>query len=126
MILYIQKLPEQLGKTLDGWHRRKLRHLLGIVHPNHISSKNVYKQTNQQPLTAICKRSRLLWLGHVVREGPDSASYGALQMALQVQDIKRPRGRPIKRWVDNIKADLQPLNMNVQECLKLAEDKKNW
>jgi len=62
----------------------------------------------------------------VIREGEGAASYEALQLALDTHDIKRPRGRPPKRWVDNIKDDLKPTNLSVRDCFPLAHDKKKW
>ena len=92
---------KQLANRLDVWHRRKLRHLI-ITHLHHISNDNLYQRTNQVPISSTCRRRRLLWLGHVIREGP-GASYEALQLALNTSDIKRPRGRPPRRWVDSVK-----------------------
>eukprot|EP00117_Sycon_ciliatum_P002356 scpid25615/ scgid4849/ LINE-1 reverse transcriptase homolog len=98
-------LTQQLSNRLDAWHRRKLRYLLGVVYPHHMSNAKVYASTRQGPVGTTCRvrRRRLLWLGHVVREGRNSASYQALEMAINTRDIKRPRGQPHLRWIDNIK-----------------------
>jgi len=66
----------------------------------------VYAATKQVPISVTCRKRRLLWLGHIIREGPGSASYEALRMAIDTSDIKRPRGRPTLRWIDNIKNDI--------------------
>lgn len=119
-------LTKQLEERIDVWHRRKLRYLLNVVHPHHISNNNLYLQSQQIPISSVCRQRRLLWLGHVIREGPGAASFEALKLSLNTSDIKRPRGRPTKRWVDNIKEDLNPLNISVQDCFNLALHKKNW
>ena len=41
-------------------------------------------------------------------------------------DIKRPRGRPLKRWIDNINDDLKLLNISIKDCFDLAHDKTRW
>ena len=87
---------------------------------------NLYTQSNQVPISSICRRRRLLWLGHVIREGPVAASYEALQLTLNIDDIKRPRGRPLKRWIDNINDDLKLLNISIKDCFDLAHDKTRW
>ena len=79
-------------------HRRKLRYLLGVVYPHHMSNAKVYASTRQGPVSTTCRRRRLLWLGHVVRKGRNTASYQALEIAIKTRDIKRPRGRPHLRW----------------------------
>ena len=62
----------QLGNKLDVWHRRKLRYLLGIASIDHVANSSIYERTNQIPVTITCRTRRLLWLGHVIREGPGS------------------------------------------------------
>lgn len=119
-------LTKLSGEKLDAWHRQKLRHIINVHHPHHITNAELYRQTDQVPITSTCRKRRLLWLGHVIREGADAASYKALLLALNTDDIKRPRGRPPKRWVDNVKADLQPANLTIQECFNLASDKQQW
>ena len=106
-------LSRKLSESLDVWQRRKLRFLLGVTYPHRISNNNLYKQSNQVPISSICRRRRLLWLGHVIREGPGAASYKALQLAFNIDDIKRSRGRPLRRWIDNINDDLKLLNISV-------------
>ena len=92
----------------------------------YVPNAKVYASTRQGPVSTTCRRRRLLWLGHVVREGRNSASYQALEMAINTRDIKRPRGRPHLRWIDNIKSDLKHANIDISDCFELALDKKEW
>jgi hypothetical protein len=39
---------------------------------------------------------------------------------------KRPLGRTRRRWVDNIKMDLQEVGCAGMECIKLAQDRDRW
>jgi hypothetical protein len=39
---------------------------------------------------------------------------------------KRPLGRPIRRWVDNIKIDLREIRWNGMEWIDLAQDRDRW
>ena len=93
-------LTQQLSNRLDAWNLRKLRYLLGVVYPHYMSNATVYSSTRTDPVSTTCRRRRLLWLGDVVREGRNSASYQAQEMAINTLDIKRPRGRPHLRWID--------------------------
>ena len=119
-------LTKQLSESLDIWHRRKLRYIINVTYPHRISNTDLYSITNEQPVSITCRKRRLLWLGHVIREGPGAASYEALQLALNLGDVKRPRGRPPKRWVDNIREDLNTLQISILDCFHLACDKKLW
>jgi len=48
------------------------------------------------------------WAGHVARMGEERGVYRVL---LGKQEGKRPLGRPRRRWVDNIRMDLQEVRM---------------
>ena len=39
---------------------------------------------------------------------------------------KRPLGRPRRRWVDNIKMDLQEVGCGYMDCIGLAQDRDRW
>ena len=93
-------LSKTLTSKLDTWHQRKLRIVLGIFNPHRISNKRLYQQTKQRPLSEICRQRRLLRFGHIARQHPDSTSRKALEMAMNSRDIKKPRGRPLLRWID--------------------------
>ena len=119
-----------LGEVFFG--ARSYCRLLICIKFVYVQSTYPYNDNLYNDITLItiffCRRHRLLWLGHVVREGRNSASYQALEMAINTRDIKRPRGRPHLRWIDNIKNDLKHANIDISDCQKfeLALDKKKW
>jgi hypothetical protein len=39
---------------------------------------------------------------------------------------KRPLGRPRRRWVDNIRTDLQEVGCGYMEWIGLAQDRDRW
>ena len=39
---------------------------------------------------------------------------------------RRPRGRPTKRWLDNITEDCEELNLTIQLASRLANDRVKW
>jgi hypothetical protein len=41
-------------------------------------------------------------------------------------DGKRPLGRPRRRWVDNIKMDLQEVGEGRGDWMELAQDRDGW
>jgi len=119
-------LTKALSDDLDIWHRKKLRYLLNISHPHHISNDALYNETKESPISSICRKRRLLWFAHVIREGPNSSSFQALEMVMDTSDIKKPRGRPPTRWIDTIKNDLKPINISLSQAVHLAEDRLSW
>jgi hypothetical protein len=40
--------------------------------------------------------------------------------------IKRPLGRPKRRWVDNIKMDLREVGWEGRNWIDLAQDRDRW
>ena len=50
------------------------------------------------------KSRRMRWAGHVARMGEERQAYRVL---VGKPEGKRPLGRPRRRWVDNIRMDLQ-------------------
>jgi len=67
---------------------------------------------------------RLRYCGHVVRMTPDQlpniALFGHVHRA-------RRKGRPHKRWINNLDEDLQEMNLNVAEACRLAaNDHHDW
>jgi hypothetical protein len=65
------------------------------------------------------KSRRMRWAGHVARMGEMKNAYRLLVG-------KRPRGRPRRRWVDNIKMDLLEIGWGGVDWIDLAQDRDNW
>ena len=41
-------------------------------------------------------------------------------------EVKRPLGRPRRRWEDNIKMDLQKVRCGGMDWIELAQDRDRW
>jgi hypothetical protein len=42
------------------------------------------------------------------------------------EDLRRPLGRPRRRWEDNIKMDLQEVGWGGMDWIDMAEDRDRW
>jgi len=60
------------------------------------------------------------WAGHVVRIGEERGVYRVL---VGKPEGKRPLGRPRRRWVDNIRMDLQEVGL---DWIGLAQVRDGW
>ena len=62
--------------------------------------------------------------------GEDVAHIGEKRGAYRVlwgkPEGKRPRGRPSRRWEDNIKIDLQNVGWEHMDWIDLAQDRDRW
>jgi len=61
--------------------------------------------------------------GHVARMGEERGVYRVLLGKLEG---RRPLGRPRRRWVDDIRMDLQELGCGYMDGIGLAEDRDSW
>jgi hypothetical protein len=72
--------------------------------------------------TRAFKSRRMRWAGQVARMGEKRNAY---QILVGKPEVKRPLGRPRRRWVNNIKMDLREDGMG---CIfiDLAQDRDQW
>jgi len=63
------------------------------------------------------------WARHVACMGEDRRVYRVL---VGKPEGKRPLGRPRRRWVDNIRMDLQEVVCRYMDWIGLAQDRDRW
>ena len=68
----------------------------------------------------VIKSRRMRWVGHVERMGEEKGVYRVL---VGKPEGKSPMGRPRRRWVDNIKMDLQEVGCRYMDWIGLAQDR---
>jgi len=69
----------------------------------------------------VIKSRRMRWAGHVwVRRG------GAYRVLVGKLEGNGPLGRPRRRWVDNIKMDLQEVGCGYMDWIGLTQDRDGW
>jgi len=78
---------DELMRKWRRWHNEELNDLY--------SSPNI---------VWVIKSRRMRWAGHVARMGEERGVYSVL---VGKSEERRPLGRPRRRWVDNIRMDLQ-------------------
>jgi len=71
----------------------------------------------------VIKSKRMRWAGHVARMGEEKGVYRVL---VGKPEGKRPLGRPRRRWVDNIRMDLQDVGCGYMDWIGLAQDRDRW
>jgi hypothetical protein len=59
-------------------------------------------------------------------EARTSDGGGVYRILVGKPEGKRPLGRPICRWEDNIKMDLQEVGCGGMDWIELAEDRHRW
>ena len=69
------------------------------------------------------KSRRMRWAGHVARMGEERGAYRVLVGKLEG---RRPQGRHRRRWVDNIRMNLQEVGCGYMDWIWLARDRDRW
>ena len=74
-------------------------------------------------IVLVIKSRRMRWVGHVARMGEERGLYRFL---VGKPEGKRPLGRTRRRWVDNIRMDLQEVGCGYLDWIGLAKDTDRW
>jgi len=74
-------------------------------------------------IVRVIKSRRMKWAGHVARMGEERKVYRVL---VGKPEGRRLLGRPRRRWVDNIRMDLQEVGCGYMEWIGLAQDRDRW
>ena len=74
-------------------------------------------------IVRVIKSRRMRWAGHMARMGEGGGVYRVLVGKLEG---RRPLGRPRRRWVDNIRMDLQEMGCGYMDWIGLAQDRDRW
>ena len=73
-------------------------------------------------IVRVIKSRRMRWAGHVAHMGEERGVYRVLGKL----EGKRPLGRPRRRWVDNIRLDLQEVGCGYMDCIGRAQERDRW
>jgi hypothetical protein len=74
-------------------------------------------------IVKVIKSRRMRWAGHVARMG---VRRGVYRVLVGRPEVKRPLGRPRRRWEDNIKTDLRETGIDEPNWIQLAQDMVQW
>jgi len=70
----------------------------------------------------VIKSRRTRWAGNVARMGEEREVY----RVFMGKPERRPLGRPRRKWVDNIRMDLQEVGCGYMDWIGLAQDTDRW
>ena len=75
-------------------------------------------------IVRVIKSRRMRWAGHVARMGEERGVYRVL---VGKPEGRRPLWRPRRRWVDNIRMDLQEVGCGYMDWIELPQDRdRQW
>ena len=74
-------------------------------------------------IVRVIKSRRMRWAVHAARMVEERGFYKVL---VGKPEGKRALGRPRRRWLDNIRTDLQEVRCGYMEWIGLAQDRDSW
>ena len=109
---------------LDVFQSRCLRRIWRINWWDHVRTEDVLRRSNQTPISEMVRRSRLRWLGHVLRMSEERIPR---RMLGWTPGRSRPPGRPRTNWVNVTLEDLQRRGIHsMEEAANIASDRATW
>ena len=98
-----------------------IRAIRGVTLRDRLRNDDIREQLGAMPtITEVIRERRLRWFGHVMRRPEDSI----LNIAYRGDFVvPRPRGRPPKRWKDQISMDTGIL---LRDCEAAAREREDW
>jgi len=89
-----------------------------ILHKEELN--DLYSSPN---IVRVIKSRKMRWAGNVARMGEERGAYRVL---VGKPEVKRPMGRPRRRWVDNIKMDLKEVGCGYMDLIGLTQIRDRW
>ena len=114
-------LKESDNQKLLVFEMKCLRAILGVSLHNRLRNERIRKRLSiEKTIVERIRLRRIKWFGHVNRRNPESALYKAYRGDFSK---RRPKGRPPKRWSDQIRADT---GLPLRTAERQTMDREEW
>jgi len=105
-------------RRIFGPRREEVTGEWGRLHNEELNY--LYSSTN---IVRVINSRRMRWAGHVARIGEERGVYRVL---VGKTEGKTPLARPRRRWVDNIRTDVQEVVCGYMDWIGRAQDRDRW
>lgn len=108
---------------INAMEMKHLRRLAGKTKWDRIKNEDIREITKQEPIMRKIRRKQLNWYGHIVRMKTDRITRKIMETG---PPINRRRGRPRRKWMDQIIEIGRKKGKNVDEMKTMARNRKEW
>ena len=92
---------------IDTYHRRHLRHIIGVRWPNRISNVALYHRCQSRPISESIRTARWRLFGHALRLPRDAHAQRAIDHYFADTEAATFRGRPRTSLPSTLCSDLR-------------------
>ena len=100
-----------------------LRRVVGKTKRDKVRNTTIRDQTKTDAVKSKIEINQLRWFGHVKRMDDNRIAKSVYSARVQG---KRPRGRPRKKWEEDIKDALKKRNLTLTEGNRKCQDRGEW
>ena len=100
-----------------------LRRIVGKTKRDKIRNTIIRDQTKAVDIKTKIEINQLRWFGHVNRMNDNRIAKSIYSARTQG---KRPKGRPRRKWVEDIEEALRKRNLTLTEGNRKCQDRKDW
>ena len=118
------KSTAHIRNTLDVFHRRCIRKLLGLTWQGRITVEKIMKRAAMHDRSEIVRTDKLRLAGRVLRTPVSRSASVALNWHPETD--RRLRERPQKSWRLTFSEDLQELKITRRGAKRAASDRNRW
>ena len=112
-------VTERMVKKMEAAELKMARWALGVTLKDKVRNEYIWGTAKIRRIGEKLRGERLRWFGHVKRR--EESYIGRRMMKIEIPG-KRTRGKPRRRWNDNIKEDMKKAGVSEEE----AEDRVRW
>jgi hypothetical protein len=94
-----------------------------VVPDRKLHNEELNDQNSLPNIVRVVKSRRMRWAGYVSHMGEER---GVHRVLVGKPEGKSPLGRPRRRWEDNMKTDLQEVEVGCGDWLDSAQDRDRW
>jgi len=104
-----------------------LRKICGVMRRDCRRNLDTLKELDiHKDIVQVLQTRRLMYFGHVTRMGSDRYPHLHDLLLHGYTHGHRPKGRPRKKWLDNIRDDCKAMGITSYEASKLAANSTRW
>ena len=112
-----------LDSRVQATQMKYLRRVAGKTKRDKIRNTTIRDQTKAEDIKTKIERNQLRWFGHVNRMNDNRIARSVYNAKTQG---KRPRGRPRRKWEEDIKEALKKRNLSFLEGSRKCQNRKDW